>query len=105
MAKKYRSDAMAAIHETMEALRDIGAVNKQTMREFDEACLTPIHILSPDEIKLLRLREHISQPVFARYLNVSKNLISDWERGVKKPGGPALRLLTLIQKKGLTAIA
>jgi putative transcriptional regulator len=43
--------------------------------------------------------------VFARYLNVSKNLVSDWERGVKKPGGPALRLLTVIQKKGLSAIA
>ena len=40
------------------------------------------------------------------YLNVSKNFVSDWERGVKKPGGPALRLLlTVIQKKGLEAIA
>jgi putative transcriptional regulator len=105
MTKKYRSNAYAAIHETMEALHEVGAINKQTMREFDEACLTPIHILSPDEIKSLRLREHISQPVFARYLNVSKNLVSDWERGVKKPGGPALRLLTVIQKNGLMAIA
>jgi len=75
------------------------------MREFDETCLTPVHTLSPDEIKSLRMREHISQPVFARYLNVSKNLVSDWERGVKKPGGPALRLLAVIQKKGLMAIA
>lgn len=104
MAKKYRSDAFAAIHETMEALHDIGAVDKQTMREFDDACLTPVHVLSPDEIKAIRAREHVSQPVFARYLNVSKNLVSDWERGVKKPGGPALRLLTVIQKKGLEAI-
>lgn len=105
MPKKYRSDAFAAIHETMEALHGAGAINKQTMREFDEACLTPVHTLSPEEIKDLRLREHISQPVFARYLNVSKNLVSDWERGVKKPGGPALRLLAVIQKKGLMAIA
>lgn len=105
MAKKYRSDAFAAIHETMEALHDIGALDKQTMREFDEACLTPVHVLAPEEIKAIRTREHISQPVFARYLNVSKNLVSDWERGVKKPGGPALRLLTVIQKKGLEAIA
>jgi len=105
MPKKYRSDALAAIHETMEALHDVGAINKQTMCEFDETCLTPVHTLSPEEIKALRLREHISQPVFARYLNVSKNLVSDWERGVKKPGGPALRLLALIQKKGLMAIA
>ena len=105
MPKKYRSDAFAAIHETMEALHEIGAVDKQTMREFDEACLTPIHVLTPEEIKEIRLREHVSQPVFARYLNVSKNQVSDWERGVKKPGGPALRLLTVIQKKGLMAIA
>ncbi|MDP4029301.1 MAG: DNA-binding protein [Gallionella sp.] len=55
MPKKYRSDALAAIHETMEALHDVGAINKQTMREFDEACLTPVHTLSPEEIKALRL--------------------------------------------------
>lgn len=105
MAKKYRSDALAAIHETMEALQEIGAVNKQTMREFDDACLSPVQTLSPEEIRALREREHLSQPVFARYLNVSKNLISDWERGTRKPGGPALRLLTLVKNKGIQAIA
>lgn len=105
MIRKYRSDAFAAIHETMDALQEIGAVDKQTMREFDEACLTPVLMLAPEEIREIRLRERISQPVFARYLNVSKNLVSDWERGIKKPGGPALRLLTIVQKKGLMAIA
>ena len=105
MAKKYRSDPLAAVHETMEALHDVGAIDKQTMRDFDAACLTPVQTLSATEIKALRMREQISQPVFARYLNVSKNLVSDWERGVKKPGGPALRLLTLIQQKGLMVIA
>lgn len=105
MVKKYRSEAFAAIHETMEALHEVGAIDKQTLREFDEACLTPVRSLSPEEIKFIRSREHLSQSVFARYLNVSKNLVSDWERGVKKPGGPALRLLTVIEKKGLQAIA
>ena len=105
MAKKYRSDPLAAVHETMEALHEVGAIDKQTMRDFDAACLTPVQTLSATEIKALRTREQISQPVFARYLNVSKNLVSDWERGVKKPGGPALRLLTLIQQKGLMVIA
>ncbi|QVL48427.1 MAG: DNA-binding transcriptional regulator [Thiocapsa sp.] len=105
MAKQYRSDAMASIHETMEALREVGAIGKQTMREFDDVCLTPVEPLSPEAIRALREREHLSQPVFARYLNVSKNLVSDWERGVKRPGGPALRLLTVIEKKGIQAIA
>jgi putative transcriptional regulator len=105
MPKKYRSDAMAAIHETMEALNEVGALDRQTMREFDETCLTPIEVMLPEQIKALRIREHISQPLFARCLNVSKNLVSDRERGVKKPGGPALRLLTVIQHKGLMLIA
>ena len=105
MVKKYRNDALAAVHETMETLHEVGAVDKRTMRDFDAACLIPAQTLSAAEIKALRIREQISQPVFARYLNVSKNLVSDWERGVKKPGGPALRLLTLIQQKGLMVIA
>ncbi|MGE5153406.1 MAG: helix-turn-helix domain-containing protein [Bdellovibrio bacteriovorus] len=105
MTNQYRSDALASIHETMEALHEVGAIDKQTMREFDETCLTPVEPLSPEAIRALREREHLSQPVFARYLNVSKNLVSDWERGVKRPGGPALRLLTVIAKKGLQAIA
>ncbi|EBC1279449.1 DNA-binding transcriptional regulator [Salmonella enterica] len=105
MSKKYRSDALAAIHETMEALHDIGAVDKQTMRQFDESCLSPVEPMTPDRIRALREREHLSQPVFARYLNVSRNLVSAWERGVKRPGGPALRLLTVVEKNGIQSIA
>jgi putative transcriptional regulator len=62
-------------------------------------------VLASEEIKAIREREHVSQPVFAAYLNVSRNLVSDWERGVKRPGGPALRLLSIIQRKGLQALA
>jgi putative transcriptional regulator len=105
MAKPYRSDALAAVHEMMDVFHQSGAIDKRTMREFDDACLTAVGSFSPEEIKALREREHLSQPVFARYLNVSRNLISDWERGVKKPGGPALRLLTVVNKNGVQAIA
>jgi putative transcriptional regulator len=56
MSKKYRSDAMAAIHETMGALHDVGAIDKQTMRRFDDACLTPIRPSRPEEIAPIRLR-------------------------------------------------
>jgi len=105
MPHRYRSEALAAIHETVEALLEVGAIDKQTMREFDETCLTPVRVFGPDEIRSIRTREHLSQSVVARYLNVSKNLVSDWERGVKKPGGPASRLLTIVETKGLQAIA
>ncbi|MGL5873897.1 MAG: helix-turn-helix domain-containing protein [Xenococcaceae cyanobacterium] len=75
------------------------------MREFDETCLTSIDPLTPEQINAIRERERVSQPVFARYLNVSKNLVSDWERGKKKPSGAALKLLCLVEKRGLNAIA
>ena len=102
--RQYRSDAFAAIHETAEALHRVGAISKITMREFDETCLEIVEDIKPAEIRALREREHVSQPVFAHYLNVSKNLVSDWERGTRKPGGPALRLLSVIQKRGIEAI-
>ena len=105
MSKKYRSDAMAAIHETMEALHDVGAVSKQTMRRFDEACLTPVRPLMPEEIRAIREREHVSQTVFANYLNVTTSLVSKWERGEKRPSGASLKLLLLVEKRGLAAVA
>lgn len=103
--KTYRSEIAASVHETAEGLYETGLIDKQTMRRFDESCLTPAMALSPAEIKAIREREAVSQPVFARYLNVSKNLVSEWERGAKRPGGPALRLLTVVKKSGLRAIA
>lgn len=105
MNKKYRSEGMAAIHETMKALHDIGTIDKQTMRGFDEACLTPIRRLTPEEIKAIREREHVSQTVFANYLNVTSSLVSKWERGEKRPSGASLKLLSLVEKNGLATVA
>lgn len=96
---------MASIHETMEALHEIGNIDKQTMRRFDEACLTEVHSLTPEEIRTIREKEHVSQSVFSHYLNVTTGLISKWERGDKKPSGASLKLLLLVKRKGLSAIA
>jgi putative transcriptional regulator len=105
MTKKYRSEAMAAVHETMESLYEIGTIDKKTMRRFDEACLTPVHPLTPEDIRNIREKEHVSQSVFSHYLNVTTGLISKWERGEKKPSGSSLKLLLLVEKKGLSAIS
>ena len=104
MPKTYKSDLSAAIHETAEMLHEHDLIDKVTMKEFDQSCLVPAEKITPEEIKAIRKRERLSQPVFARYLNVSKNLVSDWERGVKKPGGPALRLLSIVKHKGIEAV-
>ena len=103
--KVYRSEAAAAIHETAFGLHEAGIIDKQTMREFDESCLTPIHDFTAQQIKALREREQVSQTVFAHHLNISKDSISQWERGEKRPAGPSLKLLSLIERKGLASIA
>jgi putative transcriptional regulator len=103
--KQYRSEAMASIHETAEGLHAAGVMDKQTMRKFDEACLTPVLPLTADEIRALREREGASQAVFARYLNVTTGLVSQWERGEKHPQGTSLKLLSLVAKHGLATVA
>src|SRR6266852_2539531 len=105
MSKRYRSPVMASIHETAEGLHAAGVVDKRTMREFDDLCLTPVRPLRPKEIRSLRLREGASQAVFARYLNVTTGLVSQWERGEKHPQGASLKLLALVAKSGLGAVA
>jgi putative transcriptional regulator len=105
MKKQYRSHLMASIHETAEGLSAAGLMEKRTMREFDDLCLTPVRPFEPDEIRALRLREGASQAVFARYLNVTTSLVSQWERGEKHPRGASLKLLTLVALNGLQAVA
>lgn len=103
--KKYKSDVFQSVHETASGLHRIGLIDEKTMREFDSSCLTIVKDLSPKQIAQVRKRAGVSQAVFAHYLNVSVASISKWEQGQKKPSGTALKLLTIVQKKGLEAVA
>ena len=102
---KTDSGILGTVHKTAAGLRNAGVIDKATMREFDALCLTPVTPMAPEEIKALREREQVSQPVFASYLNVRKDAVSKWERGEKRPDGPSLKLLNLVKTKGLRAIA
>jgi len=107
MAKRlrYRSSIARSVHETVRGLHRIGLADKRTMRRFDQSCLTAVEELTPKQIQALRKREDVSQAVFAKFLNVRPGLVSQWERGEKKPSGPSLKLLALIKAKGLDAVA
>ena len=103
--RTYGSNALAAVYETASDLHEAGVMDKRTMRRFDRLCLTPVRPLSPEEIRALRERERVSQAVFARHLNVTVGTVSQWERGEKHPVGASLKLLSLVQRKGLDTIA
>src|SRR5688572_26525696 len=105
MARQYRSKALAAVHETAAGLHDARVIDRSSMKSFDDMCLTRIEPLTAVQIRRIRLREKASQAVFARYLNVTTGLVSQWERGEKHPRGASLKLLTLVAKKGLQSVA
>jgi putative transcriptional regulator len=102
---KPRSRILAAVHEAASDLHSVGGIDKTTMREFDAMCLTKIERLSAKDIQSIRKHEGVSQAVFAHFLNVTPNLVSQWERGDKRPSGTSLKLLALVKAKGLDAIA
>ncbi len=92
---------LETIHETAQGLHKVGIMDIQTMKEFDALCLPEVKELSPAQIKAIRVKAKLSQPVFAEYINASPSTVKKWETGEKHPTGPALKLLNLIASKGL----
>ena len=97
----FKSKAFEAIHSAVADMYAAGTIDKQTMRTFDETCLSTPLELTPLDIRTLREDNNVSQPIFARYLNTSESTIQKWESGAKRPSGPALKLLTIVRKHGL----
>lgn len=96
-----KKSILKVIHESAKGLHDAGLLDIETMRTFDGMCLEPVRKLSPRKIKLIRLREKVSQPVFAAFLNITPSTIKKWETGEKHPRGTSLKLLNMVEKKGL----
>jgi putative transcriptional regulator len=102
---KFKSDAFEAVHSAAQGLRRAGTIDKATMRGFDESCLVAPAQIAPPQIKRIREHLHVSQPVFARYLNTSASTVQKWEAGTKRPSGMALKLLAVVEKHGLKVLA
>jgi putative transcriptional regulator len=99
-----RSRALTEVHETGSALYRSGSIDKQTMRAFDALALPQVRELNPKQIRALRTRARMSQAVFAAFLNTSVSTVQKWEIGEKKPSGPSLKLLNVIDRKGIDAL-
>ncbi len=95
---------LEVVHETAKGLHKAGVMNTQTMREFEALCLTSVKDYTPEQIKSIRLKNKVSQAVFATYLNISSKTINNWEQGRNKPNRSALRLLSLVECKGLEVL-
>lgn len=100
MARKI----LDAVHRTAKGFHNAGAMDARTMREFDALCLPPVKKFSATQIRRLRTQNKASQAVFAAYLNTNPSTVQKWEQGKKKPNGPSLKLLNLIEQNGLEAL-
>jgi putative transcriptional regulator len=102
--RKTKSAILEAVHETAKGLHNAGVMGQVTLREFNRLCLPPIEPLKPEQIKQIREEARVSQAVFAAILNTSLSTVQKWEIGQKRPTGTALKLLYLVQKRGLESI-
>ena len=102
--RKTKSPILEAVHETATGLHKAGVMDQVTLREFDRLCLPPVEPLQPAQIKRIRETSRVSQAVFAALLNTSLSTVQKWEIGQKKPTGTALKLLHLVQKRGLEVV-
>ena len=98
------SEILDIAHDMARDLLKAGALDEMTMRKVNALCLPPKRAFRPEDIRRIRLGNHVSQAVFAAILGIDKTTVQQWEQGQKRPSGPALRLLDLIDRKGFAAL-
>ncbi len=106
---KKHSRMERAILETATDMREAGIMDettfsKITMRHLGVKEDPNTQPLKAEDVKIIRKQARMSQAVFAHHLNVTTGYISQLERGVKSPTGPALVLLNLIRRIGMNAV-
>jgi putative transcriptional regulator len=101
---RAKNQILDAVHETARDLHTAGFIDKHRMRKYDALCLAPIPEYSSEKIRALRTRHKLSQAVLASVLNTSLSTVRQWEIGDKHPSGPSLKLLNLLDRKGIEAL-
>ncbi len=104
-ANRTGSRLLAEMHAAGRGLRKAGALDALTMRELDALCLPPVPSYSAAQIRRIRRATKASQAAFAAVLNVGAATVAAWEQGTRSPSAPALKLLELVERKGLQALA
>ena len=103
MTKKIsaKSPIFEAVHETASDLHRLGFIDMRKMQRYDVLCLQPVPDYNGAKVKALRTKRQLSQSVLASLLNTSVSTVRKWEIDEKRPSGPSLKLLDLLERKGL----
>ena len=98
------SRLLEAVHETAKGMYRCGTIDAATMRQYDALCLSPVKTYTPQQIKRLRRKCRLNQAAFAAYMNTSAATVQKWEQGRQTPNGASLKLLSLVEARGLAAL-
>jgi putative transcriptional regulator len=79
-------------------------LEQTTLRMLGRDALPKVAPMSAREIVAVRERAGVSQGVLAGFLNVGVTTVSQWERGLRRPTGTALKLLHVVKSKGLEVL-
>lgn len=101
---KKRREIMDMAVDLAFDLHAVGAMDKATLRDIEALAVPEVRQFTAEEIRAIREANRLSQPVFAKYLNVVASTVAQWEQGKKKPSGSAARLLDVVLRKGIGAI-
>ncbi len=99
------SKVQETLSEMAKDLYSVGGIDKTTLRRFNINSLPPVPNYTATQIAALRHKLGLSQRVFAAYLNASDRAVKKWEQGEAKPTGATLKLLSIVENKGLDVIA
>lgn len=102
--KTHKSRLFKAVHETANDLHTLGFIDKRALQTYEALCIEAVPSYNPKQIRKLRERYKISQAVLAAILNTSLSTVQKWEIGDKHPGGPSLKLLNILDRKGIEAL-
>lgn len=89
--------------ETVQGLHRSGVIDMRRLQEYEALC-APVPKYTGEEVKKLRDRIKVSQPVLAQLINTSASTVRAWETGQKNPGGPSCKLLDILNRKGIEAL-
>jgi putative transcriptional regulator len=109
MTKKIKLSRFdQAMLETAEGMHRSGIMDDESYRKITirHLGIDPMPASKPvsgEEIRSLRESADLSQAAFARCLNLTPGYVSQLERGVKQPKGPALALFNILKKTGMDA--
>ncbi len=102
--KRQKSRVLSTVHNTAKALHKVGLIDKRAMKKYEILCVESVPDYPPQKIKALRKRYNISQAVLAGLINTSLSAVCKWEIGEKHPSGPSLKLLNILDQKGIEVL-